>query len=549
MLIFRQPLYRRLTLIAVVGVILCLSIKLITAKTTFAAKGFTSVSNLQSAVRLKSTEIAKSVPRVIIKNVTLVSAHLAKPLAHQWVKLENGRISQISDTPIHDKDSLVVDGSGQYLTPGLMDSHVHIGGAPGLGYGDYGLAKKYPELVKEFSVQQPRSFLYWGVTEILEPIGGGEGQAFFESQPLHPDVMHCGAAPINGGYPMLFMPKDKQLENFPTFIHQARNDQDQRYQDRIHQHKHTSVSRPYDPYLHTPEKIVEKIASQGASCIKLFIEDGFGGASHWPNISKENILRIKKAADQYGLKVLAHANAIDMQQIAVETQVDIIAHGLWNWLGYASHEDVHPEIAKHLDMLIEKKIAMQPTMRVIPGLKEMFQEETINNPEFNKVTPQSLLDWYQTDEAQWFPDEVRHENGQSKSNQSMIQDFAWIEQRGKRVINYLAQKDFPFLLGSDYPSSPTYANQPGYTTYQEILAMESAGVSLKQIFAAATINNAKAFNIDHAYGTVEVGKKANLLLLERNPWETSEAYNSIKKVILHGRVIDRELLAADSRSH
>jgi imidazolonepropionase-like amidohydrolase len=60
--------------------------------------------------------------------------------------------------------------------------------------------------------------------------------------------------------------------------------------------------------------------------------------------------------------------------------------------------------------------------------------------------------------------------------------------------------------------------------------------------AAATINNAKQFRIEKDYGTVEVGKIANLLLLESNPLDSVEAWSSIEIVILHGDPIARESL-------
>jgi imidazolonepropionase-like amidohydrolase len=47
-----------------------------------------------------------------------------------------------------------------------------------------------------------------------------------------------------------------------------------------------------------------------------------------------------------------------------------------------------------------------------------------------------------------------------------------------------------------------------------------------------------------AIGTVQVGKRANLLLLRENPAETIEAYDGIVKVILRGRVLERKDLAA-----
>ena len=69
--------------------------------------------------------------------------------------------------------------------------------------------------------------------------------------------------------------------------------------------------------------------------------------------------------------------------------------------------------------------------------------------------------------------------------------------------------------------------------------MADAGVSLAAILAAATINNARQFNIDEDYGTVEVGKVANLLLLEQNPLTTVDAWSNIHHIILHGEVFER----------
>ncbi len=76
--------------------------------------------------------------------------------------------------------------------------------------------------------------------------------------------------------------------------------------------------------------------------------------------------------------------------------------------------------------------------------------------------------------------------------------------------------------------------------------MADAGVSLDAILAAATINNARQFHMDKDYGTVEVGKVANLLLLKQNPLTTVDAWSNIHQVILHGDVFERADFAADT---
>ena len=114
--------------------------------------------------------------------------------------------------------------------------------------------------------------------------------------------------------------------------------------------------------------------------------------------------------------------------------------------------------------------------------------------------------------------------------------------QGERATQYLYQKGLPMVLASDTPSSPTFAAQPGLSTYQELQHMAKIGISLKDILAAATINNAKAFRLDKHYGTIEPGKKANLLVLNSDPLESISAYNQIDKVIVNGLAIERQEL-------
>jgi hypothetical protein len=45
---------------------------------------------------------------------------------------------------------------------------------------------------------------------------------------------------------------------------------------------------------------------------------------------------------------------------------------------------------------------------------------------------------------------------------------------------------------------------------------------------------------------VQVGKRANLLLLRQDPTQTIDAYAGISKVILNGRVLDPSELAANA---
>jgi imidazolonepropionase-like amidohydrolase len=115
----------------------------------------------------------------------------------------------------------------------------------------------------------------------------------------------------------------------------------------------------------------------------------------------------------------------------------------------------------------------------------------------------------------------------------------------KAATAYLAQHGARLLFGTDTPSGPTYANPPGLNAWLEMHRLHDAGVTAAQIFEMATLRNAQAVKLDREVGTVEVGKRANLLLLRADPRQTVEAYDGIVKVIIGGRVLDRDELAAD----
>ena len=72
----------------------------------------------------------------------------------------------------------------------------------------------------------------------------------------------------------------------------------------------------------------------------------------------------------------------------------------------------------------------------------------------------------------------------------------------------------------------------------------AAGVSLRQLLRAATIENARVLRLDREIGSIEKGKRANLLLLLADPLDSVEAYNTIETVFLGERLIPRARLSA-----
>lgn len=469
---------------------------------------------------------------LLIENVSIVSARGPAPVrtrAGRWVLIQDGRIAAIASRPIKVASGTArLDGRGKFLTPGLMDSHVHLTIPAGLPFGAKSPAMD--RLVAEYHRQQPRSYLYFGVTQVLDPANLAAGMAVYAAQPMKPDTFRCGAAPVLNGYPRLGNDGHAH-ELMPDFIIEPANTE--------------PLPAGVVAAEHTPEAVVARIAASDAPCIKVFIENGFGNASNLPVLQPSTLARVRKAAHAAGLAVVAHANALDMQTIAVAADVDVIAHGIWNWGALNHQPGVPEEIAKLMRVVHAKGIGYQPTLRVMGGMRDLFLPGTLEDPTLRKVVPASLLAFFRSEDGQFFKAELRADfDGESDADINVVQQR--IYEQGARVAKYLADLGHPLLLGSDTPSAPVYANQPGYNSFQELRSLAEAGVSLEAVLRAGTINNARQFGLERDYGSVEKGKIANLLLLAANPLESVDAWSRIDTVVLHGRPLARATLAADA---
>jgi predicted amidohydrolase YtcJ len=65
-------------------------------------------------------------------------------------------------------------------------------------------------------------------------------------------------------------------------------------------------------------------------------------------------------------------------------------------------------------------------------------------------------------------------------------------------------------IGTDTPD-------PGKSVLSEMLLLHDAGISMRDVFRIATLDSAQGIGHGTEYGSVEVGKRANLILFEGDP--------------------------------
>jgi imidazolonepropionase-like amidohydrolase len=268
-------------------------------------------------------------------------------------------------------------------------------------------------------------------------------------------------------------------------------------------------------------------------------------------------------AHEEGMCVIMHAPSYEGQLFALENEVDIIAHAMWNWTSDPekfldtnlpnTHKDLLLEIAK-------KGIGYQPTFRTITGELEVLKDEFAENPELLHLYSPSYLNYLKSQDAKWIKNRILNRpeflgkinpdffypiRNKFESDEELFDALyaSYLTKIGI-VVNLMAENDGNLLFATDNGAMNMPTHVPGLNGYLEMKHWIDAGVSLEQLLKAATYNNAKTFNLLDSIGSIEVGKKANLLILNSNPLESISAYNDIEIIINQGRVLNRTELSA-----
>ena len=77
---------------------------------------------------------------------------------------------------------------------------------------------------------------------------------------------------------------------------------------------------------------------------------------------------------------------------------------------------------------------------------------------------------------------------------------------------------------------------PGVAFHQELSLLTTAGLSASEVLSIATRNGAQALGIISEAGTIERGKRADLVILEGNPLEDIRNTRRIHSVVLGGAI-------------
>jgi imidazolonepropionase-like amidohydrolase len=289
----------------------------------------------------------------LIEDVRIFNGVDAK-LTSGHVLVEDGKISQISNTPIEPPDdATVIKGGNRILTPGFIDLHVHFSMQTPIDQ-----SKAHATAVGAFSVGAAKHFLDHGFTTVRD--AGG----------THPDL----ARAFNSG--SLYGPRI-----FPSgaIISQTSGHGDWRMR-----HEPNPAHTGGNPYLEGGTAIladgvdatlvaVRENLKNGATQIKIM---GGGGVMsefdpiHTLQPSPAEIRAAVQAAGDWGTYVLAHAYTSEAIRRLVENGVKSIEHGLL----------IDEETAKYVaenEVVISTQLLIFRSLEMMEGISDVNREKAI----------------------------------------------------------------------------------------------------------------------------------------------------------------------------
>jgi imidazolonepropionase-like amidohydrolase len=111
----------------------------------------------------------------------------------------------------------------------------------------------------------------------------------------------------------------------------------------------------------------------------------------------------------------------------------------------------------------------------------------------------------------------------------------------RSIVSIEHEAGVPIMAGTDSPMPGVY---PGFSLHEELQQLVQAGLTPLEALRAATLEPARFLHVDDVSGSVAVGKRADLVLLDADPTKDIRHTQRIRAVVLAGRLLERSDLDA-----
>lgn len=428
---------------------------------------------------------------LLIKGASVIDGLGGPAVGPMDVLVRDGRIAQIGgqlDAP----DLPLIDAAGLTLMPGMITSHVHLQTPPGAV-----LRQDDDVTIRALQLLQLRAYLACGFTSVLDAAisgptieliqrhlaDGGVGPNFFFLAPfLTPDTGYLGSPDLRG-----------------------------------------EVFRDLWEPIKLPGDVGRQLAAAkplGPKGVKVTIEEGIE-FSIWPIFDEARLDLIREESAKIGTPIYVHSQTDDAHLAALRMKPHVLVHA-----GYI-RDAPSPEVIAGLKQSGTYVIStaaisliagwgLEPTFAGDPWIRQrvpILQWQTATHPD----SPDAMLKvMIAANSPGWLPNWLAHLMYPVVGPDA--EDALTFTRNSARAVKIFHEAGIPWVLGADegnWPAFTTFFH--GVSSQIELEVLEKAGLSRADIVVASTSRPAKMLGEFSRLGSIEVGKAADLILVEKDP--------------------------------
>lgn len=468
------------------------------------------VSHLPLLVLLGALPLPLEAQAVALVGATVIDGTGAAPTPDAVVLVEADRLTCVGSReacPIPD-GAREVDVTGRFITPGLVDAHVHFsqtgwhdGRPDGISAPD---VYPYPETARDLRANPERwfrSYLCSGITAVYDVGGHPWTTDLPERAEDDPTAVHVRAAG-----PLVTHVRNEALNvdgEIYTFLPMGTAEE--------------------------ARASVDRLVEMGAQAVKVWY---LRPSPERRAALDEILVTIGAEARAAGLDLIVHATSLREAKVALRAGATLLVHSV---------ED-RPVDEEFLELLRRNGAIYAPTLVVGRNWSRAMASAILAEPfaiddPAGCVDPATRAKVGSVAELQpYVPERLR----------STRAAFTRLEASGASVpmlyenLRRVHEAGGTVVVATD-AGNPLTLHGP--SIHQEMEAMQQAGMEPMDVLVAATRNGARVLDRSGDLGTLEPGRIADLLVLDEDPTADARAFRSLTHVMRAGVLRPREELA------
>ena len=472
-------------------------------------------SNATAQARASKTAPTAADPVVAIVGGTLIDGNGGTPVPDGVVVVRGKRIVAVgprSQVAVP-KDARVIDATGKYVTPGFIDTNVHLS-----LYNNGESMVRYEDRFLDIVIEAAQTELKHGITTVRDSYGAllplvVVRDSIAHGKLLGPRMLVAGNIVGWGG------PKSPLFSNATPATYF-----DEQMMDFIAQGSGEELLELSPDSLRVA---IDKYLDKGPNFVK------YGGTAHTNSLitfSPRQQEALVEQVHKRGLIAETHSTNPEPLRISVLAGIDLI-----------QHPEVHnvPIPDDLVKLIVDRKVICSVLSNSITGKpwKDFLKAQTRSDSAKADSVKNDTLKLLQ-----------RQKTGWELSRERAAKRLAVRRGNAEKLIKggcMTTPSTDTYLSGApEFSRTPRMDPHmmPGTATLAAIEGLVELGMTSAQAIVAATKNGAIASRGLKDYGTLEAGKYADLLVLDADPLASISNIRKLSLVMKEGSLIDRDKL-------